>query len=75
MYPPYWVSSKEGTFQIPGGIFVPVVAFLTSLWMLSNAKPMQLVWGLGGILVIAPYYLVYKKKKAEGLVKDHDEEA
>ena len=24
---------------------------------------MQLVWGLGGILVIAPYYLVYKKKK------------
>lgn len=65
----------ERTYKIPGGIFVPVVAFLTSLWMLSNAKPMQLVWGLGGILVIAPYYLVYKKKKAEGLVKDHDEEA
>ena len=68
-------KDREGTYKIPGGIFVPVVAFLTSLWMLSNAKPMQLVWGLGGILVIAPYYLVYKKKKAEGLVKDHDEEA
>lgn len=68
-------KDRERTYKIPGGIFVPVVAFLTSLWMLSNAKPMQLVWGLGGILVIAPYYLVYKKKKAEGLVKDHDEEA
>ena len=68
-------KDRERTSKIPGGIFVPVVAFLTSLWMLSNAKPMQLVWGLGGILVIAPYYLVYKKKKAEGLVKDHDEEA
>lgn len=68
-------KDRERTYKIPGGIFVPVVAFLTSLWMLSNAKPMQLVWGLGGILVITPYYLVYKKKKAEGLVKDHDEEA
>ena len=68
-------KDRERTYKIPGGIFVPVVAFLTSLWMLSNAKPRQLVWGLGGILVIAPYYLVYKKKKAEGLVKDHDEEA
>lgn len=68
-------KDRERTYKIPGGIFVPVVAFLTSLWMLSNAKPMQLVWGLGGILVIAPYYLVYKKKKAEGLVKNHDEEA
>lgn len=68
-------KDRERTYKIPGGIFVPVVAFLTSLWMLSNAKPMQLVWGLGGILVIAPYYLVYKKKKAEGLVKEHDEEA
>lgn len=68
-------KDRERTYKIPGCIFVPVVAFLTSLWMLSNAKPMQLVWGLGGILVIAPYYLVYKKKKAEGLVKDHDEEA
>lgn len=68
-------KDRERTYKIPDGIFVPVVAFLTSLWMLSNAKPMQLVWGLGGILVIAPYYLVYKKKKAEGLVKDHDEEA
>ena len=68
-------KDRERTYKIPGGIFVPVVAFLTSLWMLSKAKPMQLVWGLGGILVIAPYYLVYKKKKAEGLVKDHDEEA
>ena len=68
-------KDRERTYKIPGGIFVPVVAFLTSLWMLSNATPMQLVWGLGGILVIAPYYLVYKKKKAEGLVKDHDEEA
>lgn len=55
-------KDRERTYKIPGGIFVPVVAFLTSLWMLSNAKPMQLVWGLGGILVIAPYYLVYKKK-------------
>ena len=68
-------KDRERTYKIPGGIFVPVVAFVTSLWMLSNAKPMQLVWGLGGILVIAPYYLVYKKKKAAGLIKDHDEEA
>ena len=68
-------KDRERTYKIPGGIFVPVVAFVTSLWMLSNAKPMQLVWGLGGILVIAPYYLVYKKKKDAGLIKDHDEEA
>ena len=68
-------KDRERTYKIPGGIFVPVVAFLTSLWMLSNAKPMQLVWGLGGILVIAPFFLVFKKKIGLCLVIVLDEDA
>ena len=53
---------------------IPVVALVTSLWMLSNAKPMQLVWGLGGCLVILPYYFVYAKKKKMGLIPEQKEE-
>jgi len=50
-----------------------VIAILTSLWMLSNAKNMQLIWGLGGCLVILPYYFVYASKKKRGLIKEKEE--
>ena len=30
MYPPYWVSSKEGTFHILHGLFIMIV------WGLNN---------------------------------------
>ena len=67
-------ADRERSYTIPGGILIPVVALVTSLWMLSNAKPMQLGWGLGGCLVILPYYFVYAKKKKMGLIPEQKEE-
>jgi len=66
-------ADRPRTYKIPGGITIPVIAILTSLWMLSNAKTMQLIWGLGGCLVILPYYFVYASKKKRGLIKEKEE--
>lgn len=59
-------ADKPRTYKIPGGITVPVLAVLISLWMLTNANTNQLIWGLGGCLVILPYYFVYAKRKKRG---------
>ncbi|MCH3949505.1 MAG: APC family permease [Acidaminococcus sp.] len=67
-------KDRERTYKIPGGIIIPVIAILTSLWMLSNAKTTQLIWGLGGCIIIAPYYLVYANKKKKGLIKESKDE-
>ena len=53
-------------FKIPVGPVIPVIAVLTSLWLLAQAKPQQLIMGLGAAVIAVPfYYFVYKNKKAQ----------
>lgn len=53
-------------FKIPFGPVIPVIAVLTSLWLLAQAKPQQLIMGLGAAVIAVPfYYFVYKNKKAQ----------
>ena len=66
-------ADKARSYTIPGGYLIPVIAIGTSLWMLAQAQTNQLLWGLGGCIIILPFYFSYWKKKKAGLIKDHDE--
>ena len=66
-------ADKARSYTIPGGYLIPIVAIGTSLWMLAQAQTNQLLWGLGGCIVILPFYYSYWRKKKAGLIKDHDE--
>ena len=66
-------ADKARSYTIPGGYLIPVIAIGTSLWMLAQAQTNQLLWGLGGCIVILPFYYSYWKKKKAGLIKDNDE--
>ena len=66
-------ADKARSYTIPGGYLIPVIAIGTSLWMLAQAQTNQLLWVLGGCIVILPFYYSYWKKKKAGLIKDHDE--
>jgi amino acid transporter len=66
-------ADKERSYTIPFGYTIPVIAIVVSLWMLAQAQTRQLVWGLGGIIVVLPFYFLYKSKKAKGLIKESDE--
>lgn len=66
-------ADKARSYTIPGGYLIPVIAIGTSLWMLAQAQTNQLLWGLGGCIVILPFYYSYWKKKKAGLIKDHYE--
>ena len=66
-------ADKARSYTIPGGYLIPVIAIGTSLWMLAQAQTNQLLWGLGGCIIILPFYYSYWKKKKAGLIKDHDE--
>ena len=53
-------------FKIPFGPVIPAIAVLTSIWLLAQAKPQQLIMGLGAAVIAVPfYYFVYKNKKAQ----------
>ncbi|MCF0154449.1 MAG: amino acid permease, partial [Veillonella sp.] len=64
---------KERSYKIPFGITIPVIAILITLWMISNATMTQIIWGLGGIVVIAPFYYFYWDKKRKGLIQETDD--
>ena len=66
-------AHKERPYKIPGGIIIPVIAIITSIWMLAQAKTEQLIWGLGGCVIILPLYFLYLNKKQRGLLQETDE--
>lgn len=65
--------NKERSYKIPLGITIPIIAIVITLWMLTNATSTQLIWGLGGIVVIAPFYYFYWNKKRKGFTPKHDD--
>lgn len=51
----------EGTFKVPFGALVPVLATAVSIWLLFHADPKSLVIGLGALLLGIPLYFIMKK--------------
>ncbi len=66
-------ADKPRSYTIPGGYIIPFIAIGTSIWMLAQAQTNQLLWGLGGCIVILPLYLSYWRKKKAGLIKEKTE--
>ncbi|GEK29336.1 APC family permease [Furfurilactobacillus siliginis] len=52
------------SFKVPFGPVIPIVALLVSFWLLSQAKPVNLIWGLGALVVAVPFYFLTKKSRA-----------
>lgn len=52
-------------FKIPFGPLIPVIAILTSLWLLSQAKLEQLIMGLGAAVIALPFYYFVRKNKKQ----------
>lgn len=51
------------TFRVPFGPLIPVVAVITSFWLLSQASHEKILWGLGGLLIGVPIYFIMKQYK------------
>ena len=64
---------KERSYTIPFGYAIPIIAIVVSLWMLAQAQTKQLVWGLGGIIVVIPFYFLYLNKKKKGLIQEKND--
>jgi amino acid transporter len=46
-------------FKVPGGpVFIPVLATLICVWLLSKATQSQLVWGLGALGIGIPLFFL-----------------
>lgn len=50
----------QSTFRVPFGPIIPIVAVLTSFWLLSQASMDKILWGLGGLLIGIPVYYLMK---------------
>jgi len=49
-----------GSFSVPFGYVIPVVAVIISCWLLTKATPVQLYWGLGALAIGVPLYFIMK---------------
>ena len=60
-------------FRIPFGPVIPLLAVAVSLWLLTQAKPQQLLMGLGAAVVALPfYYFVRKNQQAASETESED---
>ncbi len=51
----------KSTFRVPFGPVIPIVAVVTSFWLLSQASIDKIMWGLGGLLIGVPVYFLMKR--------------
>lgn len=57
-------ADQELSFKLPFGSLIPMVATLTSFWLLYKAgvqSPEKIIWGLGGLAVGIPVYFYMTK--------------
>jgi len=48
------------TFTIPFGPIIPIIAISLSIWILSQSKAEQIIWGIGGLILAIPIYFIMK---------------
>lgn len=53
--------STAKNYHAPFGLFFPILALLTSAFLLINTDPMKLIIGLGMMVVVAPLYPLMRK--------------
>ena len=54
---------KPSTFTIPGGPIVPVLAIVTGFWLIFNAPVNNLIFGVIGLIVGVPFYMMTRKQR------------
>lgn len=57
-------------FNLPFGWLIPIIAILVSVWLLFQVTIPQLLWGLGALVIAAPFYLLTGIHKEH--VRSHD---
>lgn len=58
----------NATFRIPFGPVIPVVAALVSIWLVLQSSLVNIIWGLGALVIAVPLYFImkyYNKKDAQ----------
>jgi amino acid transporter len=53
-----WRKDLPTGFRVPFGPVIPVVAAVVSVWLLTKATRVQLLWGLGALVVGVPLYFL-----------------
>ena len=53
----------RGGFILPGGPLIPVVTVALCVWLMANAAPDRLLWGLGAILLGVPLYFLARLRQ------------
>ncbi|WP_436512456.1 APC family permease [Clostridium thermobutyricum] len=56
----------DGSFKIPFGPVIPIIAMAVSIWILTQSDLQKIVWGLGGLILAIPLYFFmryYNKRK------------
>ena len=49
------------SFRVPFGPVIPAIAVIVSIWLLTQSSIEKILWGLGGLILGIPIYLVMKK--------------
>ncbi|WP_125764234.1 APC family permease [Companilactobacillus hulinensis] len=55
------MKNRPTGFKIPFGWFIPVVAVVVSVWLLVNTAVVNLLWGLGALIIAVPFYFITRK--------------
>ncbi len=50
----------QSTFKVPFGPVFPILSVVVSLWLLTQANKVQIIWGLGALLIGIPLYFIMK---------------
>lgn len=50
----------KGTFKIPFGPIVPIIAVIVSIWLLLQSSLKDIIWGLGALVIAIPLYFLMK---------------
>ncbi|WP_099192410.1 APC family permease [Tepidibacter mesophilus] len=60
----------QSTFRVPFGSVIPVIAVAVSGWLLTQTTMEKIMWGLGGLILGVPIYLIMKKSNEKETIKD-----
>ncbi|APX72965.1 APC family permease [Companilactobacillus allii] len=55
------MKNRPTGFKIPFGWTIPIIAVVVSIWLLINTEAINLIWGLGALVVAIPFYFITKK--------------
>ncbi|MGA2081147.1 MAG: APC family permease [Holophaga sp.] len=60
-----WRKDLPVGFRVPFGPVIPVVAAVVSIWLLTKATSVQLMWGLGALVIGVPLFflMLYLNRK------------